>query len=219
MAVTCIVEGCEKNAKRGGRGLCAEHYHPLKRYPAESLSPEEVAWLLTAADGPRWTDKRNHALIMFLYATGLRIAEALAVQPFDLDLERGAVFVRHGKGDKARKVAIRRFALPTLQDWLVTRNLSAQAPVFCTKVGKPVNDRDIRRMFTRLGQEAGIERHVHAHAMRHSFAVNAAREKVAPALIQRQLGHSNLGTTTRYLSTISADEVIDAFAALDREGT
>ena len=224
---TCNVEGCDdghgnpRPAKRGGGGACAHHYKPRETFPAESLRPEEVVRLLAATGEPRETDIRNKALISFLLGTGVRIAEALDVTPVDLNTDRGSVFIRHGKGDKPRLIAIRRSALRDLVLWRIVRNGYPQVdslnPLFCTKVGGRLDDRYVRRMFTRLGKKAGIERHVHPHAMRHTFAVEATREGVSPANLQRQLGHSNLGTTTRYISTISADEVIDAFAALDRK--
>ena len=68
-----------------------------------------------------------------------------------------------------------------------------------------------RGLFERLGSRAGLpEGKSHAHGLRHAFAVEMAQAGKRPELIQRQLGHSNLGTTTKYLSTIAPEEVIDA---------
>lgn len=60
-----------------------------KRYPAEVLTSREIEALLEACGKEKWTDRRNYALIVPLWLTGLRISEALALRPCDMDKERG----------------------------------------------------------------------------------------------------------------------------------
>lgn len=208
----CSFEGCT-TTKLKARGLCGHHYRPARRYPAESLRPEESAALLAAARREPEHGLRNAALISLLIGTGLRIAEALALVAHDIDFERGTVFVGHGKGDKSRTVAILPKYEPVIREWIAARGAQS-GPVFVSRTGASLNTSYARKLLPRLARGAGIDRRVHPHALRHTFAAEAARGKVRPELIQRQLGHTNLGTTTKYLATISPDEVIDAFRGL-----
>lgn len=77
-----------------------------RKYPAEILTPDEVLGLLRAASNRTPTGIRNRALIAILYHGGLRLGEALALRPKDIDLDRGTVTVLHGKGDRRRTVGL-----------------------------------------------------------------------------------------------------------------
>jgi integrase/recombinase XerD len=81
----------------------AQRPHPTKgrKLPGEVLTPAEVSRLIRACGrGP--CGIRNAGLIAMMFGTGLRISEALALRPSDLDLPNGMVRVKHGKGDRAR---------------------------------------------------------------------------------------------------------------------
>ncbi len=78
---------------------------PKRRLPPEVLSPEEIAAMMDAcADTPAGI--RNHALITVLYRAGLRINEALALRPKDLDPRNGAIRVLFAKGGRSRTVGM-----------------------------------------------------------------------------------------------------------------
>ena len=62
----------------------------------------------------------------------------------------------------------------------------------------------------RVAPRAGIEKRVHPHALRHSHAAELARERLPVNLIQAQLGHSSLATTSRYLAHIAPEDLIEA---------
>lgn len=156
---------------------------------------------------------RNGALLILLYRTGLRITEALNLKPRDLDFENHAVNVLRGKGGKRRTVGMDDFAEDALKEWLKVRNQSANATVFCTRDGSVMYATYFRAVLKRVAADAGIQKRVHPHMLRHTFAAELAREGVPAAFIQRQLGHSSLATTTRYLSTLAPTEVIDAIRA------
>lgn len=221
MTGTCSyvdADGACESTKLKARGLCGKHYRPSTRFPPDSLKPSETTALIAAARREPEHGARNAALIALLVGTGLRIAEALALVPHDIDLEAGTVFVGHGKGDKSRKVAILKKYEPTVVEWLVARETKGfgwDQPVFASRNGTRLDTSYARKLLPRLAEDAGIHRRVHPHGLRHTFAAEAARANIRPELIQRQLGHSNLGTTTKYLSTISPDEVIDAFRGLE----
>ena len=178
----------------------------------EILTETEVNAILRTLS-PRWpTTARNRALIALLYRTGLRCAEALALRPQDVDLVTGTVRVHHGKGDVARTVGIDAGAAPLIRHWL-TRRRAGDGPLFCTRDGRPLGTRYVRRMVARIAAKAGVAKRVHPHGFRHTHAAELAREGVPLNVIQRQLGHSNIGTTSRYLDHISPQQVIDAIGA------
>jgi site-specific recombinase XerD len=182
-----------------------------QKFPAEYLRRDEVRALLDACSGP--VGRRNRALITVLYRAGLRLAEALALRLSDLDVEGGTIRVLHGKGNKARTVGIDRGAIEELQQWLREREewkVPPGSPIFCTRQGQPLKQAYIRAMLPRLAKKAGVERRVHAHVFRHTFAVELAREGVPVSHIQRLLGHSSLNTTSVYLASLSPEEALNA---------
>ena len=79
-----------------------------RRYPADPPTVEEIIAVMRAA-GAGADGMRLRALIVVLWRAGLRIGEALALAETDLDARRGAVLVRHGKGDKRREVGMDRW--------------------------------------------------------------------------------------------------------------
>jgi integrase/recombinase XerD len=175
------------------------------------LSADEVRALLNACSKRAPTGIRNRALITVLYRAGLRISEALALELKDLDQERGAINVRHGKGDRQRFVAMDDGAWAVLRHWLDRRGqlgLVGRSRVFCTLKGDPMSKDYVRGMLVRIRRRAGITKRVHAHGFRHLFAVELMRESFPAHHIQRLLGHASLQTTGVYLSRIAPEETL-----------
>ncbi len=180
--------------------------------PVETLTPAEVARLLGSCNKGD-TGTRNQALIVTLYRAGLRISEALALLPKDLDAGASTIRVLHGKGDKARLVGIDAGAIAVIQRWLDRRaalGISAWKPIFCTLAGGAVSPDYVRGLMKRLARKAEIVKRVHAHGLRHTHASELMAEGKDIRLIQRQLGHSNLNTTVIYLDHIAPQQVVDA---------
>ncbi len=186
---------------------------PKRRLPPEVLTDEEVCALMRVCGCFTPTGGRNRALIALLYRTGLRINEALSLYPKDLELADGSVRVLHGKGGRSRTVGLDPGAAAVLVRWLGVRlqiGLGGRQPVFCTLRGNPMAAAYVRIMLKRLAARAGIEKRVHAHGLRHTHAAQLRAEGVDIGIISRQLGHSNLGTTIRYLDHIAPRAVIEA---------
>ncbi len=186
-----------------------------KRYPAEPLTPDEVRALIRACSPRAPTGIRNRALVVVLYRGGLRIAEALALMPKDLDRGAGTVRVLNGKGKRARTIGVDSIAFAVLEHWLDRRaalgiNGRGRARVFCTLRGEPLSTAYVRALLPRLARRAGIEKRVHAHGLRHTHAAELAREGLPMNLIQAQLGHLSLATTSRYLAHIAPEELVAA---------
>ena len=182
---------------------------PKRRYPVEPLTPGEVARLLRQCSTTAPTGIRNRALITVMYRGGLRINEALALRASDINPDRGTIRVLHGKGDKARTVAIDDGGMAIIQRWADVRARLPRGPLFCTLAGSPMSDVYVRNMMHRIGRKAGIEKRVHPHGLRHSHAAELAAEGVAVNVIQAQLGHSHLATTDVYLRHVAPAAVIE----------
>ncbi len=182
-------------------------------YPVEVLTPREISALLAACSSRSATGIRNRALIVVLYRGGLRVSEALALEPRDVDEDAGSMNVRHGKGDKRRAVGMDPQAFAVLERWLELRRRRglARAPIFCKLDGAGAVDSSyVRRLLPRLGEKAGIQKRVHAHGLRHTHAYELADEGMPAHRIQAQLGHGSLATTDRYLRHVAPHELLDA---------
>jgi integrase/recombinase XerD len=151
-----------------------------------------------------------------MFGAGLRVSEALALRPSDLDLGTGTVRVKHGKGDNARTVAIDPSAQAYVERWLAKREalgLNGRHPLFCTitrndRFGRKLDPSYVRRVLPRLAARAGIEHRVHPHALRHSLAIALAHEGKSLPAISGQLGHSSTAVTDRYLRKIAPTELV-----------
>lgn len=162
-----------------------------KERPAESLSPDELDRLIAAADARSVTGVRARALIGVLYGAGLRVFEALALRPIDVDLEACTVSVRRGKGGKqrgtrderrARRPSLTPLGCELLREWLALRaslGLGDDEPLFATyragHRGRAVTPQQARATLSRLGKRAGIRKAgpVHPHMLRHTWTVEA----------------------------------------------
>jgi site-specific recombinase XerD len=183
-----------------------------RKLPAEPLTPDEVKALINACSKRALTGIRNRALLVVLYRAGLRISEALALFPKDLDAQASSLRVLHGKGDKARLVGLDAGAWAILQLWLDRRaaaGITARAPVFCTLQAQQVSSAYVRTLLPRLARRAGIDKRVHAHGLRHTFAYELANEATPLHVIQAQLGHTSLATTDRYIRHLNPLAVVE----------
>lgn len=182
-----------------------------QKYPVEPLTRQEIEALLAACSKGA-TGTRNRALVGLLWRSGLRVSEALALKPSDVG-ER-SVRVLHGKGDKARLVGLDATAKALLDLWLSERKaLGLKGPLFCTLKGEPVKTAYVRALFKRLAADAGIDKRVHPHGLRHTHAFELINEGVPLNAISAQLGHSNLLTTQRYVNHLNPAAVIDLIAS------
>lgn len=181
-----------------------------QRYRAEVLAEAEVNAIIGACSAVSLTGIRNRALIIILYRGGLRIAEALALRPADIDPERGTVRVMDGKGHKPRTVGLEPGAMAAVQRWMDKRRQAGirGRTLLCTLRGAPMSQQYVRAMLRRAAEHAGVERRVVPHQMRHTHAAELVSEGVPMPVIRDQLGHSSLAVTDRYLRDIAPAEVI-----------
>jgi site-specific recombinase XerD len=186
------------------------------RYPADPPKVEEIIAVMRAA-GDRAHGRRLRGLIVILWRAGLRIQEALALAEADLDYHRGALLARRGKGGRRREVGMDAWGWDELQPWLELRLELPVGPLFCV-INGPTRGRHCSSVAARAdlrgsAAAAGVRRRFAPHQLRHAHAVEMAREGVPLIVIQRQLGHSNLGITSVYLQGIDNAEIIETVHA------
>lgn len=191
-----------------------------RKYPPTPPPADQVPAILDAFPLDTKIGRRNRAITVVLWRTGLRISEALDLLPADIDLVNHVVTVRCGKGSKRRLVGIDEHACRELVEWLDERawhGCRAHEPVFCSmhahRRGRPMSSGTYREALHRAAARAGVTTRTAPHQLRHAMAVELSREGVSIPLLSRQLGHSNIATTSTYLAGISPVEVIDAMAA------
>ena len=182
------------------------------RYPADPPTVEEIIRVMRAAgDGP--VADRLRGMIVVLWRSGVRISEALALTESDLDPGRGAILVRRGKGGKRREVGMDAWGWQHLEPWLQIREQLRVGALFCIingpNQGRPWTQDAVRFQLRRTAVAAAVRRRFAPHQLRHAHAVEMAREGVPIVVIQRQLGHANLGITSIYLQGIDNAEIVD----------
>jgi integrase/recombinase XerC len=179
------------------------------------LHPEELRSLLrepapAGPDGAR--DLRDTALLELLYGSGLRVAEASALDIEDLDLARGQVRV-WGKGGKQRVVPLSEPAADALRRWLadgrgeLATEASPATALFLNLRGRRMTPRDARRVLDRRAVAP-----THPHALRHTFATHLLDGGADLRVVQELLGHADLATTQRY-THVSKERLRSVFDA------
>ena len=163
--------------------------------------------------GERPAGLRLRGLIVVLWRAGLRISEALALSEGDLERARGAMLVRHGKGGKRREVGMDDWGWRQLDPWLGFRPQLPVGALFCVingpTAGRPWSAAAARTQFRHMADRAAVRRRFAPHQLRHAHAVEMAREGVPLNVIQRQLGHADLGITSVDLQGIDSGEMVD----------
>jgi site-specific recombinase XerD len=181
------------------------------RYPPDPPTVEEIVAVMRQA-GEGVSGARMRALIVLLRRAGLRINEALTVTEHDLDARGGAILVRHGKGGRRREVGMDRWGWEHLRPWLELRMAMPVGPLLCViegpTCGRPWDSDAARAQLRRVAAKAGVRRRFAPHQLRHAHAVELAHEGVPLNVIQRQLGHTNLGVTSIYLQGIDNAEIV-----------
>lgn len=190
-----------------------------QRYPAVVLTEGEVNSLLSACGQSR-TGKRNRALLILLYRAGLRVAEATcdrgvnvrAIRPQDVNWQTGEIRVRHGaKNGNPRTTGVSPEALAALREWRDARSklsLPGDAPLICTLRGEPLKHQYVQAMLRRLALKAGVEKRVHAHGLRHTFAHELVNEGAPLNDVRDLLGHTSAVITDQYLRNLGASPAV-----------
>lgn len=177
---------------------------PTRRLPL-FLSVDEVERLVAVAaaelDSP--LARRNKAIVEVLFSSGIRVGEMVSLNIQDFDAER-AEFRIQGKGGRERIAFVSRRGIEALesyrQQWSVLSGQPARGehPLFLNRDGDRLDVRSVRRILRTLGETAGIEKALHPHTFRHSFATHLLNNGVDLRIVQELLGHVSIRSTQIY---------------------
>jgi site-specific recombinase XerD len=153
------------------------------------LSPAEVKLVLETIG-----NLKHRTIVMTLYATGVRVAEAMALQLADIDSQRMLIHVRHGKGAKARYVPLTETLLGQLRRyWKELRPPHWLFPG--ANPDRPLRTASVYQICTKAGRTAGLSKRVSPHTFRHTFATHHLESGTDLRTIQLMLGPRSLSTT------------------------
>lgn len=157
------------------------------------LSPQEVQHFLSCV--PR---RKARTVLTVCYAAGLRVSEAIALKPTDIDSQRMILRVTQGKGQKDRYVMLSEELLKILRAWY--RAAKPTDWMFPGVIpGSHITREGINDACTLGAQRSGLTKPVTPHSMRHAFATHLLEYGTDLRTIQLLLGHRSLSTTARYL--------------------
>lgn len=163
------------------------------------LSSREVDSLLKQPDLETGQGLQDKAILETLYACGLRVSELCRLKLYDVDDNYVRVY---GKGGKERTVPIGRPALNAIDTYLTVcrpdMGEDAEQPLFCSQRGKPINRVHVWKMIKQYAKQAGIQKNISPHTLRHSFATHLLDNGADLRVIQELLGHGAISSTDRY---------------------
>jgi integrase/recombinase XerD len=169
--------------------------------PKNILSQKDVDEILNEIDITSALGIRNRAIMEVLYSTGIRRMELAQLKITDLDMERGTVMIRHGKGDKDRMLPIGDRAIAWIMKYLnevrpeLVIGLSDNY-LFLGATGEGLTPNSVTHLVRRHIREAGKQGS--CHSFRHSMATLMLENGADIRYIQAMLGHTNLNTTEIY---------------------
>lgn len=157
------------------------------------LSVEETVQFLTSIDHPRY-----RVLLTTIYATGLRLSEALALRAADIDSRRMVVRVRQGKGKKDRYVPLPPALLEILREHWRREHLQDLLFPRTFDPSRPADPTGVQRYLQRLVAKTGLSKKVTPKTLRHCYATHLIEQGTSTRVVQVLLGHSNVHTTETY---------------------
>jgi integrase/recombinase XerC len=216
-------------------GISLKFHRPrLNQRLPHFLTPDELDQLRAALAAQTATPLRlrNQAIVELLFSSGIRVGELEQMHFNDVDWEQGEFRV-WGKGNKERLALMSPQALAALTRWRTVWGEVVKAPkpvkakgksgpvelalkpegeavVWLNHLGQRLNQRSIHRMLVGLGVEAGLQRPLHPHLFRHSFATHLLNKGVELRLVQELLGHVSIRSTQRY-THVSTDRLRQAY--------
>jgi len=195
----------------------------------KALSKEDTLFSLdklASLSETRWIDLRNRSLLTLIYASGLRISEALSLTKQHIKETEYIKVI--GKGNKERLVPwinnVKELILEYLEE--LPYAIGENEPIFRTKTGKVLHRCNFNSELVKLRRIYGLPEHLSSHSFRHSFATHLLENGADLRSIQELLGHKSLSTTQKYtkinlthLESVYNKSHPEAKATLDKKST
>jgi integrase/recombinase XerD len=174
----------------------------LWRKIPDSLSLNEVEALIAQPDIRDRQGCRDRAILEIIYATGMRVSEAVNLKVSDVNL--GVGFLRCiGKGNKERVIPLGKQAISSVNRYLRSSRADflkgkESDYLFLSRFGKKISRQSLWKMIKRYAVGARIKKTIRPHTLRHSFATHLLERGADLRSVQEMLGHSNISTTQIY---------------------
>jgi integrase/recombinase XerC len=192
--------------------------NPKKHKPLpKALNVEEAKFSVENAGifaEEEWIRLRDEALALLIYASGMRISEALSITRIQvLDAEKTKMLRILGKGNKERIIPILEIALDRIRSYLLLlrQDLQNKDPIFRGVQGGVLNQRIVRGNLIKMRRALGLPEHLTPHAFRHSFATHLLENGADLRVIQELLGHSSISTTQIY-TKVNTNKLLETYA-------
>ncbi len=172
------------------------------------LTKDEVKKLLEVLD-----TEKSKLMISLMYACGFRVSELTNLRVADLNFIEKKGIVKQGKGRKDRRFNIPDFLIENLKKQVENQKNNNQEFLFSGPKGK-LSSSNLEKIVRKAAKRAKIQKQVHCHTLRHSFATHLLENGVDIRIIQVLLGHASISTTERYVH-ISDEQIKDIKSPLD----
>lgn len=162
---------------------------------------QDVSDLVAACERIANTQRQAlaRALISVFVYTGMRREECMSLRLEDVNLTQRCLIVRQGKGRKSRTLYPHTDCLQAVREWLRVRPQATHDWLWAYDTGRRVHNLALRTLLEEVSKIAGLEKPIHPHDLRHSFARRALANGMELPVLQRILGHELLRTTSQYL--------------------
>jgi integrase/recombinase XerD len=181
---------------------------PNKRQPRPLvgfLTRPEIDALLAAPDRETWLGRRDHALLLTVVQTGLRLAEITSIRQQDVSLGTGAHVRCEGKGRKERCTPLTKSTVAVLQAWIREQGADGTRVLFPSARGGRLSADAVQHLVAKYAAAAKqtcpslADKHVSPHVLRHTTAMELMQAGIDRTLIALWLGHESVETTQIYL--------------------
>ncbi|MFT9076471.1 site-specific tyrosine recombinase [Ethanoligenens sp.] len=177
------------------------HVQREKHCLPDILSSEEVDLLFAQPVCDDFKGYRDKAMLELLYATGIRVSELIALDTSDINLDIRVLFCR--SPEKNRSVPIYKEAADSVTSYLkearsALRDIRGEKALFVNASGKRLSRQGFWKIVKSYAQQAGIEKRITPHTLRHSFAAHLLENGADLKSIQEMLGHSDISSTQIY---------------------
>ncbi len=190
------------------------------------LTQEQIDTIIAAADGETPQALRDRAILELLYASGVRVSEIVGIDVASIDEDDRTVRVL-GKGARERMVLMGRPAARAVARYLQEGRpglaKQPQTALFLNRQGGRLSPRAVQLMVRKCALAAGIERSVHPHLFRHTFATHLLEGGAELRVVQTLLGHASVNTTQIYTHVTESakrraiEGALDGIAAMVEE--
>lgn len=185
-------------------------YARSERHLPVVLSVDETIAFLNSIDHPRY-----RVLLMTIYATGLRLSEALALRATDIDSKRMVVRVRQGKGKKDRYVPLPPLLLEMLREHWRREHLHDLLFPHLSDPSRPADPTGVQKYVQRFVAKAGLTKKITPRTLRHCYATHLIEQGISTRVVQVLLGHADVHTTETY-THVSPSTLGNVVAPLER---